>query len=70
MGKLEQTSAMARPTSNVIRPTNGQPQTMTAGPPVFIPKAYSVRQPDRIEMIVNDTAKLEKPDMLRDSSWA
>jgi hypothetical protein len=41
-----------------------------AGPPVFIPVPYRVRQPDRIEMIVNETAKFEKPDMCRRSSCA
>ena len=61
---------MARPTNRVMIPTNGQPQTITAGPPVFMPKPYSVRQPDRIEMIVNETAKFEKPDMRRRSSCA
>lgn len=70
VGKLEQTSAIARPTNNVIRPTNGQPQTIITGPPVFIPNPYRVRQPDRIEMIVKDTAKFENPDIVRDSSWA
>ena len=43
----------------------GQPQTMMAGPPVFMPYPYRVRQPDRIEMIVNDTAKFENPDIRR-----
>ena len=61
---------MARPTNSVIRPTPSQPQMMTAGPPVAIPKPYSVRQPDRIEMIVKETAKFEKPDIRRRSSWA
>ena len=70
MGKLEQTSAMASPTISVNRPTMGQPQTMIAGPPVFMPYPYRVRQPDRIEMIVNDTAKFENPDMRRMSSCA
>jgi hypothetical protein len=28
---------MARPTNSVIILTNGQPHTMTAGPPVFMP---------------------------------
>ena len=70
MGKLEQTSAMASPTVSVKAPTMSQPQVMTAGPPVFMPNRYSVRQPDRIEMIVNDTAKLENADMPRRSSWA
>ena len=61
---------MASPTIKVITPTNGQPQTMATGPPVIIPKPYSVMQPDRIEMIVNDTAKFEKPDIRRRSSCA
>src|SRR6185437_16135148 len=51
-------------------PTNGQPQTMTTGPPVFMPNPYRVRQPDRIEMMVNETAKFENPDIRRISSWA
>ncbi len=54
----------------VITPTNGQPQVMSTGPPVFMPYPYRVRHPDKIEMIVNETAKLEKPDMFRRSSWA
>jgi hypothetical protein len=37
---------------------------------VFIPNPYRVRQPDRIEMIVKDTAKFENPDIVRFSSWA
>src|SRR5450755_2407022 len=61
---------MDRPTSSVITPTKGQPQVISAGPPVFIPVPYRVRHPDRIEMIVNETAKLEKPDMCRRSSCA
>ena len=56
---------MASPTNSVMIPTIGQPQTMMAGPPVFMPYPYRVRQPDRIEMIVNDTAKFENPDIRR-----
>ncbi len=56
VGYAEQISAMERPTNRVIRPTATQPQTITAGPPVFIPNRYSVRQPDRTEMIVKETA--------------
>jgi hypothetical protein len=37
---------------------------------VFIPYAYRVRQPERIEMMVKETAKLENVDMRRRSSWA
>jgi hypothetical protein len=43
---------------------------MITGPPVFIPKPYNVRQPERIEMIVNETAKFENPDIFRRSSCA
>lgn len=56
VGYAEQISAMDRPTNRVIRPTATQPQTITAGPPVFMPNRYSVRQPDRTEMIVKETA--------------
>ena len=31
---------------------------------------YAVRQPERIEMMVKDTAKFENPLMRRRSSWA
>ena len=37
MGKLEHTSAMARPTNRVMTPTNSQPQMITTGPPVSMP---------------------------------
>ena len=43
---------------------------MITGPPTFMPNPYRVRHPERIEMIVNETAKLENPDMRRRSSWA
>jgi hypothetical protein len=52
------------------KPTSSQPQIIVIGPPVFIPKAKSVKQPERIEMMVNETAKLEKPDIPRRSSCA
>ena len=43
---------------------------MIAGPPVFIANRNSVRQPDRMEMIVNETAKFENVLIPRRSSWA
>jgi hypothetical protein len=61
---------MARPTNRVMMPTIGQPQTIITGPPTFMAVPYRVRQPDRIEMIVKETAKFEKPDIRRRSSWA
>ena len=39
VGYAEQTSAIARPTNSVIRPTATQPQMIMAGPPVFMPEA-------------------------------
>jgi hypothetical protein len=35
-----------------------------------MPYPYRVRHPDRIEMIVNETAKFENPDIRLRSSWA
>ena len=61
---------MARPTSVTMIPTSGQPMFMITGPPVFIPKPYRVRQPDRIEMMVKETAKFENPLIRRRSSCA
>ena len=48
----------------------GHPMVMATGPPVDMPNPYRVRHPERIEMMVNDTAKLENPLMRRRSSWA
>ena len=50
--------------------TRAQPQIISAGPPTFIPKPNRVSAPDRIEMIVNETAKLEKVFIPLRSSWA
>jgi hypothetical protein len=43
----------------------GQPIEADAGPAQPIPKKNDVRQPLRIEMIVNEIAKLEKPPIAR-----
>ena len=40
---------------------SGQPIEMAIGPPLFHAWPYVVKQPARIEMIVNEIAKLEKP---------
>ena len=61
---------MPRATIRTNTPTNSQPRVMTAGPPVFIANPNRVRQPDRIEMMVNETAKLENVFIPRRSSWA
>src|SRR5436305_149500 len=68
VGYTEQTSAMASATSVTMPPTNSQPTVMDSGPPATIAMPYEVIAPARIEMIENETAKLEKPDSLRRSS--
>src|SRR5580700_10096989 len=61
---------MPSPTTSVINPTRIHPHVMSTGPPLSMAMPYAVRQPDRIEMMVNDTAKFENPLILRRSSWA
>lgn len=43
----------------VIAPTVGHPYTIVTGPPNVSPVLYTVVIPVRMEMIVNDTAKLD-----------
>src|SRR5256885_7474927 len=52
------------------RPTISQPQVIATGPPWLNAIAYEVRQPARIEMIVNEIAKFWNPPMERKSSCA
>ena len=52
------------------RPTSSQPQITATGPPRSKPTKYDVRQPARIEMIVNEIAKFWNPPMPRKSSCA
>jgi len=47
---------------------NGQPIVIAIGPPLFQAWAKMVKHPDRMEMIENEIAKLEKPDQVRRSS--
>ena len=53
-----------------MTPTRSQPYVELIGPPIAIPNPNRVRHPDRIEMIVNETAKFENPLIPRLSSWA
>src|SRR5216110_2881337 len=69
VGYTEQTSAIARATRVTMPPTNSQPSVMDSGPPAAMAMPYEVMAPARIEMMENETAKLEKPDSLRRSSW-
>ena|SRR6478672_5747467 len=61
---------MPSATSVTKNPTTSQPSVMIAGPPTFMANPKSVRHPDRIEMIVNETAKFENVRIPRRSSWA
>ncbi len=50
-------------------PTMSQPSTRVEGPPERRAIPYEVMQPARMEMIENETAKLENPDIPRVNSW-
>ena len=54
----------------LIRPTISQPHVIATGPPWPYAIAYEVRQPARIEMIVNEIAKFWNPPIARKSSCA
>ena len=43
------------------RPTSSQPYVIATGPPCSKATKYDVRQPARIEMIVNEIAKFWNP---------
>jgi len=47
---------------------SGQPHEIAIGPPLFHAWPNVVKQPARIEMMLNEIAKLEKPLHLRLSS--
>jgi hypothetical protein len=60
---------MENATSRMRPQMIGQPQEMAIGPPLFHACPYVVKQPARIEMIVNEIAKLEKLLYARCRSW-
>ncbi len=60
---------MQKPMSRMNTDTMGQPHAIAAGPPLFQPNPNEVKHPDRIEMMENEIAKLEKPDHERCNSW-
>jgi hypothetical protein len=66
----EAISPMASETIVQNDPTRSQPQMIATGPPQPNAIQYEVRQPARIEMIVNEIAKLPKPPTARKSSCA
>ena len=47
----------------LIRPTSSQPHVIATGPPCSKAIVYEVRHPARIEMIVNEMAKLLEPSL-------
>ena len=53
MGKAEASSAIDRATSRVKKLTIGQPTEAASGPALKRPKENNVRQPLKIEIIVN-----------------
>ncbi len=61
---------MPSATSVTKPPTISQPHMTATGPPSLNPMKYDVRQPARIEMIVNEMAKFENPPISRYSTWA
>ncbi len=70
VGIAEAISPIARPTKMHITPTSTQPQITATGPPLLKAMKYEVRQPARIEMIVNEIAKFENPPISRYSTCA
>ena len=70
VGYFEAISPIASATSVQNTPTISQPQVIATGPPWLNAIVYDVRQPARIEMIVNEIAKFWNPPIERNSSWA
>src|SRR5947207_12941396 len=69
-GSEDASSAMLSATASVNTLTSGQPNAISAGPPIVSPCEYSVTAPVRIEMIENEMAKFENPPIVRNNSWA
>src|SRR6476620_4952012 len=68
VGNADTNSDMHNPMTRMNTEMIGQPQAIAAGPPLFQPAKNVVKHPARIEMIVNEMAKFEKPDHERLSS--
>src|SRR5690242_2853940 len=68
VGYAETSSDMHRPMMRMNVEMIGQPQEMAIGPPFIHAWPNVVKQPDRIEMMENEMAKLEKPLQPRCSS--
>src|ERR1700681_3319261 len=68
VGIAETSSDIHSPMIRMKAETSGQPHAIAAGPPLFQPRPNEVKQPDRIEMMENEIAKLLNPDQERCSS--
>src|SRR3954451_1201730 len=68
VGYAETSSDMQNPMIRIGMEISGQPHEIATGPPLFQAWPYVVKQPARIEMIVNEIAKFWKPLQLRESS--
>jgi hypothetical protein len=53
-----------------MRQPSGQPMPMEAPPAPAVAWASELFPPDRMQMMENDTAKLEKTLIRRSNSWA
>ena len=61
---------MAAATISEKAQESGQPMPMEAPPAALKPSWKEVMPPARMQMMENEMAKLEKPLIRRDSSWA
>ena len=68
LGEQPPLSAIENPTSRTKAHRIGQPNAIPAGPPFCQAKLKFVNVPARIEMIVNEIAKLVKLLQVRESS--
>ncbi len=68
VGYFEVSSAIEKATISTKTQSTGQPIEIAAGPPFCQANAKLVKTPARTEMIVNEIAKLVKPDQARESS--
>src|SRR5919108_4801017 len=68
VGYLEVSSAIEKATIRTKKQRTGHPIEAAMGPPFCQANANVVKVPARTEMIVNEIAKLVKPDQARASS--
>ncbi|MCY1375807.1 hypothetical protein D9M69_632480 [compost metagenome] len=61
---------MATANTRETRQPSGQPMPMAAPPAPEVPWASEFIPPERMQMMEKEMAKLEKPPIRRDRSWA